>query len=264
MLKRSLIVAATLLGGASYAAPPRAARIDAACARHMACGCEMTDCAATYRQSEVPGGVFACIASLECAALCAPDAGQPGSVAAQKCFSEAALMAAMAEEAGEAAPIAEPPPEAPPEIAVDPPVEPPVEPTAPAEVLPLVAAGSLEALIRQSCQHGFECGCPKMSQAECEARGMAEGSAGGPELFTCLIGLDCAAMCDPKAGEPGTVAYSRCVGPAIERINAAAAAGAAERAAGHRLRMGIINNYPTGRAPRKRIYDQNGNFLREE
>lgn len=37
-----------------------------------------------------------------------------------------------------------------------------------------------------------------------------------------------------------------------------------QSAAGHDLRMGIMNKYPTDRKKRYRVYDSKGNLMREE
>ncbi len=132
---------------------------------------------------------------------------------------------------------------------------------APAVVAAPLVAGAVGVAIQAACASEAACGCGK---PDCESIYAKSAHTGGVELFSCLAALDCAAKCDPKAGDPGTVAHATCVAPAIQRIEADAAAKAAESAAGHKAVMGVINNYPTGGVPKKRIYDQNGNFLREE
>ena len=257
-------IALVALATAAVAAPPpRATGVRAACARHAACGCPVVDCVASYGASELPGGVFGCMAEVECAALCAPDAGQPGTVVATTCFSEAAIMAALAAEQeevvpGDLVPVAEP--SAPPPPTPETPATVEVAPaTKPGEA----GAGTVAALIRRACSRGTACGCPTTTEAECEAAYARDGASGGPALFTCLAALDCAATCEPNAGTPGTQAYARCVAPAIARIKSAAEAGAAEAAARRGTTMSIINNYPTGGAKR-RVYDQSGRLIREE
>lgn len=156
----------------------------------------------------------------------------------------------------EAMPVIEAPVEAPP-VAEAPPEAPPVVQPPPV-ALP---AGDVGAAIQAACASEAACGC---GVPDCEAKYAQNAALGGAGLFQCLAALDCAAKCDPAAGQPGAVAHTTCIAPVIRRIEADAAAKAAESAAGHKAVMGIINNYPTGGVPKKRIYDQNGNLIREE
>jgi hypothetical protein len=156
------------------------------------------------------------------------------------------------------------PVEAPPEVEVPPEVPAVIEPPAVVEAPPVQApalAGDVGAAIQAACASEAACGC---GVPNCEAKYAENAALGGAALFQCLAALDCAAKCDPAAGQPGAVAHTTCIAPAIRRIEAEAAAKAAESEAAYRARMGIINNYPTGGVPKKRIYDQNGNLLREE
>jgi hypothetical protein len=221
------------------------------------------------------------MAAMDCPALCAPDAGQPGTPVAVRCFSEAALMAAVAEEMGgeddevEAPDAPEPTAsglgaKAVPVVAATSPApfprvarQPATATTVATAVSKPVGPETLASLISRSCARATTCGCEKKPQATCEADSARDGAAGGAALFTCLIDLDCAAICDPKAGEPGTAAYTRCVEPVIQRIRAEAAAGSAGSDAAYRTRMGIINNFPTG-GGKRRFYDSAGRLIREE
>lgn len=69
----------------------KAQAIKASCAHMTTCGCAPANCEATFTATPetLDGTMFACSASLPCATICAPNAGQPGGVAYETCIAPA-------------------------------------------------------------------------------------------------------------------------------------------------------------------------------
>ncbi|MCB9548876.1 MAG: hypothetical protein H6706_23985 [Myxococcales bacterium] len=252
-------LAGLVLGGAALAAPSPA--VKQLCARQAACGCGLDDCEADASMAEMPVGILTCVAGLDCAALCAPNAGDEDSVMAKRCFSEAAMAAAAAADPAFGGEPAAPAMPAMPEPPALPAAAPAMPATAAAVAAPPAAAGP-EGIIQQACGRPAACGCPAAGSADCVSTAGATAAQVGIELYQCIAGLECAAVCDPQAAAPGSVAHTRCFGPAMARVQAGVNQAARLQAQHHQMMMGIIGNMGATRGVK--VYDQNGVLIREE
>lgn len=204
--------------------------IVSACEREKTCGCSkgLPPCIDMLNKAGLSMPQLACLSSAACDVFCEHEnAGQPGTKLHTQCLTPAA------------------------------------EKTA--------ATRFKETATEAACAAMKRCGCEKRAPDECAKSVIKDTPKVDGSFFLCIASQPCADLCDPNGTKPGGGINTRCMQPhhqaatalTQQTIDMMGKMSAEMQQRMHRTTMGIINNMaPT--PTRTRVYDAQGNFIREE
>lgn len=208
----------------------RVGLMQAMCAQEQACGCSngVPKCMAMLGRAALPAPTLACLGDQPCAVICESDrAGQPGTKLHDACLTPEAAKRAVTR--------------------------------------------FKETAVLASCATFKRCGCEARPPEVCAKAVIADTPLVSGDFFACVASQPCADVCDAKTHQPGGGIHTRCMVPdhqaatalTQQTIDLMGRLSAEMQAQMHRTTMGLIRNMG-GDTVRVRVYDAEGNFIRNE